>query len=987
MHPPTQQSSGGDIKIPVPRNTHNEKSGKMPMIANQNDFEYHTDDDDVAAQVDNEVMVVRGDDIGADDANSNPMMMMMMMDKEDQTIDTERALHGTPVKKKKKDLLVSNHNQYHRHQEQLDPTLLPPAMPKGSKKHHKGGRKKSKVIIDNVDEFANHQQQHHLHQLLNHHYSEGSRDVVVVGDDEGIDVGVGEEIQEPLENKSAPPAPTNTTTFDAGGILDIAAHARKLASDGILLDNVTESNAAAAAAAGNHDDSDDDIDTRRHYINPRRIGKSKSHDSQDSNPGNNSSNNHHLRNDHANANTIHSVSRKLRDDNDDNNGGKGSSIYTRREREQFVRASKSWDDDGGASEQRWSIGSGSVETFARGGGNRGDASFSGVNGFGGLRVGDSRTTTNNVWDNNFDFNSNFDKKSTSTSGGTSRRRRGSFLRESKSWDDDGTSDHRKIGSDEGIARWGTWGEDHASLFVGSSTGAADTGDRLGGVGGGKDAGERPITSSDTDNLTDRERNSENSLSANFNTLEEWDKAEAQWRETISAVGGRGGTAMPSLVPQSSEQKIDRSSPRKNTSKKNPWSSDEQSMVFEGLDSRSSISHDLGDQSVGVGNSNSVLSTEEGDDDDSIFAFGKMDHAQSKKVQELPVTAEPTQAEQHQLDSPPSAHNPADIFYKIKSGLKQADKTKNRARGIQGNESDSSNDQSDMNNNARDTEEENALARAVKSSLVSESSTVQTSSSFHDEMSKKDDKRSQRIKFATDSQNTVHTYWAESEEDLSEIDKFDDINEEDRDRPSVGNKKTIQSTSIRSGKVAESKKTMPFRQPENDQEGSDNDTYGDSTIEDSITYKSGQSDDLRKEELDNLDLTILDHVDNAVSAVAATLGGLFGVGVGLAQKQPAQSDIHTDSGASGADNRMSRVTEDDTTTYDTDTYGESTAFTTLNTGTRTDGSEYDWIDYMRSYIFPKDVDVSKFHCYCIKFHTRAVLDLTHILLVCRAILRW
>ena len=122
-------------------------------------------------------------------------------------------------------------------------------------------------------------------------------------------------------------------------------------------------------------------------------------------------------------------------------------------------------------------------------------------------------------------------------------------------------------------------------------------------------------------------------------------------------------------------------------------------------------------------------------------------------------------------------------------------------------------------------------------------------------------------------------------------------------------------------------------------------------------------------------------------MAATLGGLFGVGVGLAQKQPAQSDIHTDSGASGADNRMSRVTEDDTTTYDTDTYGESTAFTTLNTGTRTDGSEYDWIDYMRSYIFPKDVDVSKFHCYCIKFHTRAVLDLTHILLVCRAILRW
>ncbi len=53
------------------------------------------------------------------------------------------------------------------------------------------------------------------------------------------------------------------------------------------------------------------------------------------------------------------------------------------------------------------------------------------------------------------------------------------------------------------------------------------------------------------------------------------------------------------------------------------------------------------------------------------------------------------------------------------------------------------------------------------------------------------------------------------------------------------------------------------------------------------YKSGQSEDLRKVELDELDPNILDHVDNAVTAVASTLGGLFELG--LAQKQPAQNE--------------------------------------------------------------------------------------------------
>ncbi len=628
----------------------------------------------------------------------------------------------------------------------------------------------------------------------------------------------------------------------------------------------------------------------------------------------------------------------------------------------FLRTSQSWNDDDGASKQRrlfFNGGSGDDNTEegnARGGTwEIENASFFGVNSTGGGRGGDSRAT--NSWDNNFDFSSNSVKNSIRTSGGTSRRQQGSLSRASKSWDDDGISDQRRIGSDEGIARWGTWGDEHVSLFgVGSA--AYDTDDHLGVKVCGKGGGKGQVMSSDKESLTDREHDTDNSLSENFNMLEEWDKAEAKFRETISADSKKAGSPLPSLHQQGREQKNDQISPRTNANKSRPWSSDEQSMVFEGLDSRSSISRDLRARSFDVEKSNSILSTDEGDDDDdSIFAFGTKDHAQSQKLQELPVTAEAALVEKHRLQSSPSVHNPADIFKKIKSGLKQADKTKNRALGIQGTESDGSCDPSDTSNDVRRADDKSALA-----SLELEPSTIQTPSEFHDVMMTKEEKMSPRITFATDTQNTVHTYRAESEEDLSEIDKFDFVDDEDRKR-SVGNNKTIKSNSARSEKIVESNKSTPFRQPENDnlQEGSDNDTYGDSTVEDSMTYKSGLSDDLRKVELDELNLTILDHVDNAVTAVAATLGGLFGLG--SSPKQPPHNENTGHSGASSADDRRLIATEDDATTYDTDTYGESTAFTTLNNGmTRTDGSEYDWLDYMRSFIFPQDLDVSNVLCY-------------------------
>jgi hypothetical protein len=87
-------------------------------------------------------------------------------------------------------------------------------------------------------------------------------------------------------------------------------------------------------------------------------------------------------------------------------------------------------------------------------------------------------------------------------------------------------------------------------------------------------------------------------------------------------------------------------------------------------------------------------------------------------------------ENHRLQSSPSIHNPADIFNKIKSRLKQADKTKNRALGIQGTEFDGSCDPSDTSKDARRADDKSASAKIIKSLLELEPSTIQTPSEFH-----------------------------------------------------------------------------------------------------------------------------------------------------------------------------------------------------------------------------------------------------------------
>ena len=130
---------------------------------------------------------------------------------------------------------------------------------------------------------------------------------------------------------------------------------------------------------------------------------------------------------------------------------------------------------------------------------------------------------------------------------------------------------------------------------------------------------------------------------------------------------------------------------------------------------------------------------------------------------------------------------------------------------------------------------------------------------------------------------MHTYLKEPDEFNYESDRYDDEDEGHEDENNV----------LESSRLATSRNTnigdaaTTIRQPqrsispkdsaatiEND-ERSDADTYEDSTIADSITYKSAVDDDFRSEDFD-IFTDLRKDVDDAVNAVAATLGGLFGV---------------------------------------------------------------------------------------------------------------
>ena len=115
------------------------------------------------------------------------------------------------------------------------------------------------------------------------------------------------------------------------------------------------------------------------------------------------------------------------------------------------------------------------------------------------------------------------------------------------------------------------------------------------------------------------------------------------------------------------------------------------------------------------------------------------------------------------------------------------------------------------------------------------------------------------------------------------------------------------------------------------------------------------------------------VDDAVNAVAATLGGLFGVAqasksgnktvVRSTNDHDGDGDGRADGvvvvGVSGSAriNKDKSVLTDDNDTYDESRATHLTAQWTLATGTKTETeaeSENEWLGYMRHILFPKDV---------------------------------
>ena len=222
---------------------------------------------------------------------------------------------------------------------------------------------------------------------------------------------------------------------------------------------------------------------------------------------------------------------------------------------------------------------------------------------------------------------------------------------------------------------------------------------------------------------------------------------------------------------------------------------------------------------------------------------------------------------------------------------------------------------------------------------------------------------------------MHTYLNEPDEFNYESDRYDDEDEGHEDENNV--LESSRHATSRNTNIGDAATTI--RQPqrsispkdraatlEND-ERSDADTYEDSTIADSITYKSAVDvdDDFRSE-----DFFIFIYV---VNAVAATLGGLFGVAqasksgnktvVRSTNDHDGDGDGRADgvvvvgvSGSALIDEDKSVLT-DDNDTYDESRATHSTAQWTLATGTKTETeaeSENDWLGYLRHILFPKDV---------------------------------
>jgi len=939
-----------------------------PMMNNY-DFEYHTEKDegstanDPNQEYDNEEEMYNEESdvimplVDSIMENNNPMQnnngghdYPTMMD-ENQTVDSEMALHGnTPVKKKN--------------------TFKP-------KK-----RRKPKVIIDNIVDKA----------YTNNDNNEGNGNSISIRSDNAADgnhyreqENDGDETH--LEDNSLLPNNDGSTangrrerhgSIASSAMREISAHARQFVSVSATDTCDTEElmNGAAAAIGdadasqtafenttvgsnsvnGNGNESASASDTRS--FSPRRnIGPSKSYDSQQ---------------EYA-VGYSHSSHDKVSWDGSNNSKQRwapGSKQQQHQQHQQkFTRASKSWDEES-------SNNNGGQDSIA-------------------------------AW-------------------GT--------------W-----GDHTASLFGDGTAASGTGG---------GGTGTVDTGGAGIGNGGGGSSDKENLfdrkhnqfqgnaSSTANDAASNAALSATTASTANARALAEWDKAEAEWRENVSVVddvsvatsiadddlqppGGsqsndsddqRMQMQQPPPPMQNQHEPPPRMVPQQQPKKNHPWSNNastsNENMDFQGFgDFEKDCSiFDSGDAggtpslqvdgkfAASPQESNlfdSIESQEEedvdDDDDDSIFEFEKQGRDNAIAVASASAAAAVHNLQQSRQQQPPT--DPAEIFLKIKSSLKQADKTKNRALGIQGIESNDSNmsERSEGDNSVGVSL--NKQVQIVSTPAVSNNMEGVVSASNIAALKKTaafEEKKKKRISFVSDAENTIHTYTAPDgssvEDDESEF-KYEDEEEEDSHDCDTNTNEASRVTQENksTSSISLSEKISPDGAiAENgsfNHEESDTDTYGDSTIGDSITYKSGQSDidDTRKDQEDNMNF--MDHVDNAVTMMTSSLGGLGGLfGVAQAATATGQTDgnKNADSRTGSNNDRSSNggggdrvggearsmVTEDeksvetdDNDTYGNDTYGESTVQSTLHTG-RTDGVEEedgDWLGYMRNMIFPKETD--------------------------------
>jgi len=607
---------------------------------------------------------------------------------------------------------------------------------------------------------------------------------------------------------------------------------------------------------------------------------------------------------------------------------------------------------------------------------------------------------------------------------------------SKSWDNDNNDGEalHSVVADDSIATWGTWGDQTGSLFDKTEGGAFGSADRA--VPG------EPFGS-------DKENLFQNQEDANARALAEWDKAEAEWRETSSVSEDAasmnkeererpdGGILVPpssTLDSSANNNDCDIQEPQHIRDKGgsssgspqlpvHPWKFDDAPALLqdEGSELFPASTGTFGNgEKLTARFSSPRLRSEE--DDDSLFEFGGRSSAGTKEVAVsgmglLGIASNIQQKqESHLQDSPPS-QNPLEIFSKISSNLEQAGKKKKRALGIVPSEVDT--DEQQFNEEPQESSTSIILSSAEKKKNRQKSS-------------------GRRIAFAL-GKPEVHTYDAPDESsDSDEADyMLDDT--EDRDKCHIDAHREVgqTDTAVDEGSatlevMAESKptaslsllekiadesgKARPLSQQNLPQEkphlqsgsntvesGSDSDTYADSMLGDSITFTDGtikegeertktsnggtgsySGDDNGEKGGDNW--ALMDHVDNAVTmvslGVAASLGGiggLFGVvsptkaetaAASLSLTSDAKTSERNANGESGGGevtvSSISLTTECkslvtheeeksiETDIDDNDTYGDSTVQSTQYTE-KTERSEYDWLGYMKTVIFPRDDD--------------------------------